>query len=548
MSSPTDARDGGEVWWDELQADQVAMQNAEEQNAGGQARPLRSPRRRRGKRDRDRSDDDSSGEVGSSSSDDDARSSDDDGNDDQANDDGAIDNNSYDSSSDESTHYSSSGDDEESDGVPDMLDLNLDDPPEDDVDEEDLEEPRELFHDDEPPVEVAAAPAVGQGGQEDAEQGAPPSAAAGQDVNAQQGATPTSNVDANGRPKPPKGRSIAHHDITNNDNTAIFLSFDIETAGEYVGIVQLSAELVRLKMTPGNTAAKDVAADVRRVDTFNEYVNPESDLEWDRHCCDVHGLHPGDQRILDADPMPSVWTRFLLWLGTHTKPEEKVILVAYNGERCDMKWLWKLTQAPASRYDLPDNIQYFLDPYRVISAYTSCRLNPKKSKLDSLELGVVWKFLNETNLEGAHDSLVDVKAQTDILSHEYFVPFINRSQSIKPVEEIFSKTQQNEWRKEMEPTRPVHDPWQEQTIDCSVEWSPDYADRYTGPEGGPPCGPSSAMKEAAKNAKSLACIFLFILPWKFFEYVSKQSAKYAYKDWVVEKSAKDRDGNTKKRT
>jgi hypothetical protein len=51
----------------------------------------------------------------------------------------------------------------------------------------------------------------------------------------------------------PKGRSIAHN-IFNNQN-AVFLSFDIETAGEIAGIVQIPAEIVRFKI---NSAKKKV--------------------------------------------------------------------------------------------------------------------------------------------------------------------------------------------------------------------------------------------------------------------------------------------------
>jgi hypothetical protein len=43
----------------------------------------------------------------------------------------------------------------------------------------------------------------------------------------------------------PKGRSIAHN-IFDNQN-AVFLSFDIEMAGEIAGIVQISAEIVHLR-------------------------------------------------------------------------------------------------------------------------------------------------------------------------------------------------------------------------------------------------------------------------------------------------------------
>ena len=54
----------------------------------------------------------------------------------------------------------------------------------------------------------------------------------------------------------PKGRSIAHK-IFNNQH-AVFLSFDIETAGEIAGIVQISAEIVHLKI---NLTKKKVGSD-----------------------------------------------------------------------------------------------------------------------------------------------------------------------------------------------------------------------------------------------------------------------------------------------
>ncbi len=57
------------------------------------------------------------------------------------------------------------------------------------------------------------------------------------------------DVDAADHPKPPKGRSTAHNALT--DGSAVYLSFDIEIGGEYVGIIQLSAELVRMKLVAG---------------------------------------------------------------------------------------------------------------------------------------------------------------------------------------------------------------------------------------------------------------------------------------------------------
>ena len=199
---------------------------------------------------------------------------------------------------------------------------------------------------------------------------------------------------------------------------------------------------------------------------------------------------------------------------------------------------------------MPENIKFFIDPYRVIEKYTSCGFNKTKSKIEAYELGVIWKYANNgTNLSGAHDSLVDAKAQTDILVHGSFVPFIDRSSSIQPIDEFFSRTVQNEWRKELEPIRPVHAPWVELTNEHNIMWEPRWQDKYTGPHGGPKAGPTQFIADIVRSAKDLCDIFLAILPLAFFERVAQLTEKYCYDDWVVaERRKKDSNGNEMKAT
>ncbi len=52
--------------------------------------------------------------------------------------------------------------------------------------------------------------------------------------------------------------------------------------------------------------------------------------------------------------------------------------------------------------------------------------------------------------------MVDVCAQTDVILHKFFVPFIDRTQSIKKITDIFKKKDVNDWKKKMEPLREVH--------------------------------------------------------------------------------------------
>ena len=180
---------------------------------------------------------------------------------------------------------------------------------------------------------------------------------------------------------------------------------------------------------------------------------------------------------------------------------------------------------------MANKIKYVLDPYRVMKLHKRCLLNPSKSKTDGLELGMVWKFINGgDNLNGAHDSLVDVKAQTDIVIHPKFVPFFDRKESIQDIADIFANNVQNAWKKKMESVRPVHSPWTEQTAEKNIQWEPRPVDCYTGAQGGPRAGPSQRMKTISRSAASLVPFFFAILPWYFFEMVSNVSHKYCHID------------------
>jgi hypothetical protein len=81
------------------------------------------------------------------------------------------------------------------------------------------------------------------------------------------------------------------------------MSFDIETAGEIAGVVQIFAEIVCFKL---NSAKKKVgsnrADNIKCIaDTFNSYVNPEFWPEyWNQKSLSIHGILPEDKRIKNA--------------------------------------------------------------------------------------------------------------------------------------------------------------------------------------------------------------------------------------------------------
>jgi hypothetical protein len=113
------------------------------------------------------------------------------------------------------------------------------------------------------------------------------------------------------------------------------------------------------------------------------------------------------------------------------------------------------------------------------------------------------------NLNGAHNSLVDVKAQTDIVTSRQFLPFIDRSKSIRPMDELFSRATQRQMAKELEPSRPVHEPWVEFDEHNTLDWEPRRDDTYNGSQAGGRCGPSNGAEAAAKAGGLVSLFFSF---------------------------------------
>jgi hypothetical protein len=213
-------------------------------------------------------------------------------------------------------------------------------------------------------------------------------------------ALPNNNDDIDDEELPhsiPGGRSIAHN-ILNNQHRP-FLSIDIEMGCDIAGIIQLLAKITYIRLVlVGLKLANDKAEDVRRsTETLNKYVKPECAPEYlAQSSIDVDGILQLDARITGAEGMRTVWPQYLLWVSEHTLPTETIILVAWNGGACDLKWLWQLTEAPKSQYLWPSNIRYFVDPCRVITKYKSCQLNKSKSKTCVFALGINKNF-------GCHD-------------------------------------------------------------------------------------------------------------------------------------------------
>ena len=106
----------------------------------------------------------------------------------------------------------------------------------------------------------------------------------------------------------------------------------------------------------------------------------------------------------------------------------------------------------------------------MIKKWKICPIHQAKSKLEILSLGSMWSFLHEgRSLKGAHSSLMDARAQSDLVLHQHFVPYLNRTNSLSPIDKIFGANKLNKPKKEMEPIRPVHGPWTKLTTESEIK-------------------------------------------------------------------------------
>jgi len=111
------------------------------------------------------------------------------------------------------------------------------------------------------------------------------------------------------------------------------------------------------------------------------------------------------------------------------------------------------------------------------------------------------------------------------------------------------KKEQNRAIQQQELTTETHKDW---NADLDAEsWTLPNAKLFSGPTGGPLPGPTSAIKKTLDGVSdpiaALALMFLFFVDILLLNNISKQSNRYAYKDFVIEKQVKDADNNVMKK-
>ena len=98
---------------------------------------------------------------------------------------------------------------------------------------------------------------------------------------------------------------------------------------------------------------------------------------------------------------------------------------------------YRNTHGPNPTISFPTQIRYFVDPIQIIIQHIGYLINPKMSRLLSLSLSSVYKFIINKDLANAHDSIADAKAQTEVVLHSYFKSYRNKKCYIYTVSDIW---------------------------------------------------------------------------------------------------------------
>jgi hypothetical protein len=246
---------------------------------------------------------------------------------------------------------------------------------------------------------------------------------------------------------------------------------------------------------------------------------------------EVHGIRPDQDRIKNADGIVDVWPRFINFVESHLdNGAKRGIIAAWGGESCDIEWLFPITYVKYhNTLFLPKWCPYFMDPCYVIKHYERCRLNDKHRppSQQGNACDVVWCFLNnKMELEGVHSSLVDARAQAEIVADKRFLAYIDRPESMKGMEDVWARKRKNCDNRAAELHRPVPEGWIESE---NESWEICGTKRYEGSAGGGSYGPTS---EVVRAATLLVTLFLFFFPMSLLEIIARETNRYGNEDWV----------------
>jgi hypothetical protein len=274
-------------------------------------------------------------------------------------------------------------------------------------------------------------------------------------------------------------------------------------------------------------------------------MKPGPKAVWDNRWERVHGLTKHSTVIVSADPIEKVWPEFVLFVQSNVRSNEKCVLVAWSGQTCDLAWLYRLTKTKEYNLDMPEQIQFFMDPMLVIKGHKRCQLNPLCTKEENIKLGTVYEYLFKKPIENAHNSLADAKAQTKIMLHEYFLPFIDRTKSIKHIDDIWGQKIKRAAKTASEPTRPVPVPWK--ADDDMETWEPPSLFDFKGKKSAGASAEAKAVCAGKDSQDALIELWFTIFTIDLCNEIVHETNRYAFDDWVLPMDRIDRDGKQTKR-
>jgi hypothetical protein len=285
-------------------------------------------------------------------------------------------------------------------------------------------------------------------------------------------------------PEPQKKRRRSHslaHDAIKEEKL-IYIHIDLETGGEAVGIIQMSA------------IAHDYTTNSRFGNSFNMYVKPPPHVKakhWSSQAEAVTGLTHYCDKIKNAQSIVEVWKKFVEWCN-NVVPDDKVgCLVAWNGKGSDMKWLWVVSEElHPTTCKMPTQLKYFMDPMSIIKKYSGCKLHTKHSGISGMSLASVYCHVTgEHTLDGAHDSLFDAQAQYKVVKDNRFRDYTDKAESLMDIEDVWRANHERVQAQKEEITRSVPIGWTEGLVNNPKIIDPDKD--YKSHAGGGVYGPTS---------------------------------------------------------
>ena len=318
---------------------------------------------------------------------------------------------------------------------------------------------------------------------------------------------------------PRRTHSVAHEDFVANN--VVLFNVDLETGGNDCGPVQISV------------AACDPRNKIS-LDEFDSHVKPANGAEWSQHTINVHGIEPSQQRIKDASQIEDVWHDLLEYFARLLEGGKKGIILAWGGKACDVEWMFRITEEThLGILKMPDNVPYFCDPRHVINHYKGCKL--RMEGMLGLGCAEMWCHIkNNDRLPGAHSSIVDARAQQDIVSDDRFMKFLDKPESVVTVDSVWAAKRKKRTLQDAELKRPLPLGWTED----DATWQIPVRNCYEHSQGGAPHGPSTRAKTVCENG-SLAELFFLFFPLSLVQTVAKQTQQCSVEDWVRDVDSAD---------